>query len=258
MILFCCTLSWHKRNQSLPSLWNASILISSNLSLEPESAHDGDHNSVPVRPKWGGNLISLAIDCFFRQYSCIIFRHKPGSKRTPCTATMICRWNLGTQPPIRINVILSSTYDENTFLVNPARYERQWNESYVDPTITGEVSWWKSWCREINSSPDILRCCVFESCLYCKFEHNPSILRDVFGEMLQPAPYLASVCTKTGFHLMDANTPLNVELSTFIESHLKCIIMSIKLIIRLSFGLKLQNLPDRRPQQREWPARLQR
>ena len=44
---------------------------------------------------------------------------------------------------------------------------------------------------------------------------------------------------------MDGNTPLNVELSTFIESHLKCIIMSIKLIIRLSFGLKLQNLPDR-------------
>ena len=44
---------------------------------------------------------------------------------------------------------------------------------------------------------------------------------------------------------MDANTPLNVELSTFIESHLKFIIMSIKIIIRLSFGLKLQNLPDR-------------
>ena len=44
---------------------------------------------------------------------------------------------------------------------------------------------------------------------------------------------------------MDENSPLNVELSTFIESHLKCIIMSIKLIIRLSFGLKLQNLPGR-------------
>ena len=44
---------------------------------------------------------------------------------------------------------------------------------------------------------------------------------------------------------MDVNTPLNVELRAFIESHFKCIIMSIKLIIRLSFGLKLQKLPDR-------------
>ena len=44
---------------------------------------------------------------------------------------------------------------------------------------------------------------------------------------------------------MDANRPLNVELRAFIESHFKCIIMSIKLIIRLSFGLKLQKLPDR-------------
>ena len=57
---------------------------------------------------------------------------------------------------------------------------------------------------------------------------------------------------------MDANTPLNVELRAFIESHFKCTIMNVKLIFRLSFGLKLQNLPDRRPQQREWPARLQR
>ena len=78
------------------------------------------------------------------------------------------------------------------FFVNPARYERQWNKSYVDSTITGEVSCWKSWCREINSSPDILRCCVFESWLYCKFKHNRSILRDLFGEMLQHAPYHAN------------------------------------------------------------------
>ena len=48
------------------------------------------------------------------------------------------------------------------------------------------------WCRKINSSPGILRCCVFESWLYWKFEHNPSILRDVCGEMLQPAPYFGN------------------------------------------------------------------
>ena len=47
------------------------------------------------------------------------------------------------------------------------------------------------------------------------------------------------------FHWMDANRPLNVELRAFIESHFKCTIMNVKLIFRLSFGLKLQNLPGR-------------
>ena len=51
--------------------------------------------------------------------------------------------------------------------------------------------------------------------------------------------------------LYDGKSPLHVELSTFIESHLKCIIMSIKLIIRLSFGLKLQKLPDRPLEQQQ-------
>ena len=68
-----------------------SILISSNLGVESEFAHDGDHNSVPARPKWADNLIYLAIDCLFRQYSCIILDHKLGSKLSPCTATMISR-----------------------------------------------------------------------------------------------------------------------------------------------------------------------
>ena len=44
---------------------------------------------------------------------------------------------------------------------------------------------------------------------------------------------------------MDSNTPLNVELRAFIESHFKCTFINVKLIFRLSFGLKLQNLPDR-------------
>ena len=128
----------------------------------------------------------------------------------------------------------------------------------MDSTITGEVSWWKSWCCEITSSPDILGCCVFESWLYCKFEHNGSILRDIYGVMPQPVPYFGIWIHDYKIWLYDGNSPLHVELSTFIESHLKWIIMSIKLIIKLSFGLKLQNLPDRRPQQRGWPARLQR
>ena len=45
--------------------------------------------------------------------------------------------------------------------------------------------------------------------------------------------------------LNNENAPLHVELSIFIESHFKFTIMSFKLIIRLSFGLKLQNLPGR-------------
>ena len=170
----------------------------------------------------------------------------------------ISRWNLGTRPPIRINDIRSSTYDENTYSENPARSEGPWIKSNTDLTIINQLSGWICWYNEANWSPGILRCCVFESWLYCKFEHNPSILRDVFGEMLQPAPYLASVCTKTGFHLMDANTPLNVELSTFIERHFKCTIMNVKIVFRLGFGVKIQNLPGPRCNQLMWFFALQR
>ena len=186
----------------------------------------------------------------------MIFRTFAKCKLTHGVQRPIRRWNLRTWPPIRTSDISSWTYDKNSFFVNPARYERQWNKSYVDSAITGQVSLWKSWCCEINSSPDILGCCVFESWLYWKFEHNRSILRDIFGDMPQPVPYFGSWIHDYKIWLYDGNSPLHVELSTFIESHLKCIIMSIKLIIRLSFGLKLQNLPDRRPQQRGWPARL--
>ena len=44
------------------------------------------------------------------------------------------------------------------------------------------------------------------------------------------------------FHSIDANTPLNVELRAFIESHFKCTIMNVKLIFRLGFGVKSQNI----------------
>ena len=57
---------------------------------------------------------------------------------------------------------------------------------------------------------------------------------------------MASVCTKTGFHLMDENTPLNVELRPCIESHFKCTIMNVKIVFRLGFGVKIQNLPGSR------------
>ena len=48
--------------------------------------------------------------------------------------------------------------------------------------------------------------------------------------------------TEMEFHSMDANTPLNVELRAFIESHFKCTIMNVKLIFRLGFGVKSQNI----------------
>ena len=46
---------------------------------------------------------------------------------------------------------------------------------------------------------------------------------------------------------MDVNTPLNVELRAFIESHFKCTIMNVKLIFRLGFGVKSQNIRGRQP-----------
>ena len=53
--------------------------------------------------------------------------------------------------------------------------------------------------------------------------------------------------TKMEFHWMDANRPLNVELRAFIESHFKCTIMNVKLIFRLGFGVKAQDIRGRRP-----------
>ena len=219
--------------------------ITSNLSFEPESAHDGDHNSVPVRPKWGGNLISLAINCLFRQYSCIILEHNQSRGGIITRPFDICRWNWRTWPPIRTSDISSWTYDKNSFFVNPARYERQWNKSFVDSTITDEVPWWKWWCNEANWSPGVLRCCFLESWLYYKFEHNRSIVRDVFDDMLEQMAYFWNRMDDYKIWLNDENAPLHVELSIFIESHFKFTIMSFKLIIRLNFGLKLQNFPGR-------------
>ena len=46
---------------------------------------------------------------------------------------------------------------------------------------------------------------------------------------------------------MDANKPLNVELRAFIESHFKWTIMNVKLIFRLGFGVKSQNIRGRQP-----------
>ena len=90
---------WSPRN--FDSLWNELILISTRTGAEPECAHDGDHNSVPARPKWAGILISLAMNCLFRQYSCIILRHKQARGGIITRPFDICRWNWRTWPPIR-------------------------------------------------------------------------------------------------------------------------------------------------------------
>ena len=52
--------------------------------------------------------------------------------------------------------------------------------------------------------------------------------------------------TKIEFHLMDVKTPMNVELRAFIESHFKCTIINVKLIFRLDFRVKSQNIRGRR------------
>ena len=140
-----------KRNQCLRARWNASILISPNLGIEPESAHDGDQSRRACHLQWGDIFIPLPLHCLFFQYSWTVLDHNLGSKLTPSTASMICRWNLGTRPPIRISDIPSWTYDENTYSENPARYERQWNKSNVDFTIINKLSGWICWYNEINS-----------------------------------------------------------------------------------------------------------
>ena len=67
---------------------------------------------------------------------------------------------------------------------------------------------------------------------------------------------LVTSCTEMEVNLMDSNTPLNVELRTFIESHFKFIFMNVKLIFRPGFSVNLQNLPG--PPwghvTRTWPA----
>ena len=63
---------------------------------------------------------------------------------------------------------------------------------------------------------------------------------------------LVTLSTKMEVPLMDANTPLNVELRTFIESHFKWIFMNVKIIFRPGFSVNLQNLPGLRCHWRWW------
>ena len=51
------------------------------------------------------------------------------------------------------------------------------------------------------------------------------------------------------FQLSDENIPLNVELRPCIESHFKCTIINVKIVFRLGFGVKIQNLPGARCKQ---------
>ena len=139
----------HKAYSVLPQSLECTLFISSNLRDAPEFADDRDPNSVANRPKWGDIFIPLRVNWLFCQYSGMIFWHQQRSKLSPCTASMICRWNLGTRPPIRINDISSWTYDINTFLENPSRSMGPSIKSSMDFTITGKLSWWKWWPYEI-------------------------------------------------------------------------------------------------------------
>ena len=181
-----------KRNQCFWARWHASVLVSPNLGVEPESAHDGDQSRRPWHPKWGDISIPLPLDCLFFQYSCISRWLSRDLKLPSWTASMVCRWNLGTRPPIRISDIPSWTYDKNTYSENPARSEGPWIKSNTDFAIINKLSGWKWWCNEANWSPGVLRCFFLESWLYYKVEHNRSILRDAFGDMLEHMAYFGN------------------------------------------------------------------
>ena len=124
--------------------------------VEPDSAHDGDKSRRPCHPKSGDISIPLPLHCLFFQYRCIPSVHQPGSKLPWWNATMVCGWNLGTRPPIRISDTPSWTYDtkdSETKVTWILRLSTNFKVEYAD------------WYNEINSSPDILGCCVFESWL---------------------------------------------------------------------------------------------
>ena len=154
-----------KRNQFFWARWDPSVLVSPNLGVEPESAHDGDQSRRPCHLQWGDIFIPLPLHCLIFQYSCISLTDLPGCKLPSWTASMVCRWNLGTRPPIRISDIPSWTYDKNTYSENLARSEEHRKKSNTDFTIINKLSGWICWYNEINSQPDILGCCVFESWL---------------------------------------------------------------------------------------------
>ena len=140
--------------------------------VEPESAHDGDQSRRTCHLKCGGFIFLCFQIAYFATiiaWSLCIVETPGGGHPQPFG---LCRWNLGTRPPIRLIDISSWTYDENSFFVNPARCQRPWNESCIDPATSSKLPGWKSWCNEKNWSPGILRCCVLESWLYYNFEHK--------------------------------------------------------------------------------------
>ena len=61
--------------------------------------------------------------------------------------------------------------------------------------------------------------------------------------MPQPVPYFGNRMDDHEILVDDETAPLNVEFSTFIESHFKCTIMSFNLMFRVCFSVNFQSLP---------------
>ena len=52
---------------------NGPIFYNENSHADSDSAHEDDRSRRPPRPKWGGDYISLVLNCVSRQFSRIPF-----------------------------------------------------------------------------------------------------------------------------------------------------------------------------------------
>ena len=156
----------------------------------------------------------------------------------------ICGWYWRSRPPIRINDISSWSYDIDTMdFMNTVN----WNDFEI-------FFHWHSSCQRVvhvENDFSAKEACHLDNIGVVFWKVQPKARLGIFLPSYEAflvwcytgCHILVTSCTEMEVHLMDANTPLNVELRTFIESHFKCIFMNVKLIFRIGFSVNLQNLP---------------
>ena len=169
----------------------------------------------------------------------------------------ICGWYWRSRPPIRINDISSWSYDIDTMdFMNTVN----WNDFEI-------FFHWHSSCQRVvhvENDFSAKEACHLDNIGVVFWKVQSKARLGIFLPSYEAflvwcytgCHILVTSCTEMEVHLMDANTPLNVELRTFIESIFKCTIMIVKIILRLAFMVKLQKLAGRRHARPRWFFRL--